>query len=261
MGQYRGEMMKKEYYYQIKGKDGKNTYGIYGSSNWGFPPIFSGKVTANDRKEAKEIIENEYGKKFPLRVLSKDLENNEFLLRITEMQDNPYLRSIFNERECIECKQKYRRIDLYNDINEKYKGTEYCSESCKEKAYEKRRFETSESMFDNDDGSNNVPVIYKITNRTTNMCYVGQTTQSFTLRWWQHIKWGKSDCKFHDAIKKSKLTDWIFEVIEVLNSKEKLDEREAYYIKEFESIKKGYNTMKVNHETGRQNTLCRDAPI
>ncbi len=245
--------MTKEFYYQIKGKEGKDSDMGYSYSNWSFPPIFSGKVLAENKKEAKKIIEEEYNKKFPLRVLSKDLDNNEFLLKITDMDTNPFLKELFIEKECKECKNKFRRIDLYNDANVRYKGIEYCSDSCKDKAYEKTKFEISDSMFNE---AGNVPVIYKITNTKTNMCYIGQTVQSFTLRWWQHIKWGQSDCKFHKAMQNSKLTDWIFEVIDVPKSKEELNEKEAYYIKKFDSINKGYNTVKLITVDKSQTNLC-----
>ena len=232
-------MNKQKFYYQIKGKSGESDYSF---GNWAFPPIFSGRVFAKDKKEAKKIIEEEYHRKFPLRVLSKDLGNHEFLLKIDDMEKNEYLKALFEERKCKECKQKFRRIDIYNDSNVRYKGTEYCSDSCKDKAYERARYEINESMFNE---SGNVPVIYKITNNVTNKCYIGQTIQSFTLRWWQHIKWGKSDCKFHEAIRNSKLTDWKFEVIDIVASKEKLDEREAFYMNYYDSISGGYNTAKV----------------
>lgn len=241
-----------DFYYQIKGKEGEKSDMGYSFSNWSFPPIFSGKVSANDKKEAKKIIEEEYGKRFPLRVLLKDLDSNDFLLKITDMEKHPYLKALFEEMECTECKNKFRRIDLYNDRNVHYKGTEYCSDSCKDKAYERNRLEINDSMFNE---AGNVPVIYKITNRITNKCYIGQTVQSFTLRWWQHIKWGKSDCKFHNAMKNSKLTDWLFEVIDIV-SKDKLDEKEAYYIKKFNSINKGYNTVKVITADKSQTNLC-----
>ena len=238
----------KEFYYQIKGKAGKNDYSF---SNWAFPPIFSGRVTAKDRKEAQKIIEQEYNKKFPLRVLSKDLDSNEFLLKITDMEDNEYLKALFDEIECQECHQKFRRIDLYNDANSGYKGTEYCSDTCKEKSFERRKFEINQSMFNE---SGNVPVIYKITNKITCKCYIGQTIQSFTLRWWQHFKWGNSDCKFHNAIKNSKLTDWTFEIIDVASSEDELNEKEAYYIKKFNSIDEGYNTATVSGQSNLKQT-------
>lgn len=244
--------MLKSFYYQLKGKKG-NEEG-YGWGNWTFPPIYSGKVTAKDKKEAKILIEEEYNKKFPLRVLNKDLEHNEFLLKITDMDKEIYLKRLFEDLVCVQCNKIFRRIDLYNDSNVKYKGTEYCSDDCKDKAYEQRRFEISESMFNE---SGNVPVIYKISNKESGMCYVGQTIQSFTLRWWQHIKWGQSDCKFHNAIKNSKLTDWIFEVIFVCSSKEELNEKESYFIRKFDSINKGYNTAKIgNYPEKEQSTIA-----
>ena len=212
---------------------------------------------AKDKKEAKKIIEAEYNKSFPLRVLSKDLDKNEFLLMIQDMTENKYLKALFKERKCKECQSKFRRIDLYNDANSHYKGTEYCSGDCKDKGYERTRYEINGEMFDE---SGNVPVIYKITNKKTDKCYIGQTIQSFTLRWWQHVKWGKSDCKFHQAMKGSKLTDWKFEVIDVVSdgSKEKLDERESFYIKYYDSINDGYNTAKVegHHHDKNQKELC-----
>jgi len=232
-----------EFYYQIKGKAGVGNQSL---SCWTFPPIFSGKVSAKNKAEAKEMIEKEYHKKFPLRVLHKDIDNNEFLLKIEDMTDNDYLKSLFEKRECIECKTKFRRIDLYNNANVIYKGDKFCSDSCKQTYYERERaenFEQNQGFYDS------IPVIYKITNKNNNKVYIGQTTQSFTLRWWQHIKWGVSDCKFHKAMRESKVTDWTFEVIEVVKDKSKLDERESYYIKQFDSIKEGYNTRRLTLPT------------
>lgn len=235
----------KEFYYQIKGKKNLEFYDSnyeQGTmpSNWVFPPIFVGKVSAEDRKEAHEKINQEYNKKFPLRVLTKDLESNDFLLAIQEMKEGCYEESLFKDRVCEECGQKFRRVDLYNDNNNTYKGTCYCSEECNQIAREKRKLEEVVTGWNTSSG--NLPVIYKITNKKTNMCYIGQTKQSFTLRWWQHFKWGNTNCKFYQAIKESSLIDWIFEIIEIVPEGEKLSEREQFYINKFNSIEQGYNT-------------------
>jgi len=235
--------MLKDFYYQIKGKKGTDDYSF---SHWAFPPIFSGKVSANNKKEAKELIEEEYGKKFPLRVLQKDLDSNEFLLKINEIKLGSHIERLFEERECEnpECNKKYRKIDVYNDANfiDTY-GC--CSEECSRKVKEIRQeaYFTEVDFF-----SNAIPVIYKITNKNSNLCYIGQTIRSFTLRWWEHIV-RPSDCKFHSALKESKITDWIFEVIEVIPSgnKQKLDERESYWIRYYDSIINGFNTTKVGN--------------
>lgn len=235
--------MKKDFYYQIKGKQGKDQcYGAGFSDNWVFPPIFSGKISAIDKKEAKILIEDEYKKKFPLRVLKKDIDSNDFLLSIKDMTNNEYLKGLFESQECEECQMTFRRIDLYNNSNERYKGDCFCSDSCKSINYERKRVV---EFNKNVDFYSAIPVIYKITNKKTSKCYIGQTNQSFTLRWWQHIKWGKSDCKFHEEMRSSNITDWTFEVIHICKTSDELDERESYYIREFDSINNGYNTVKV----------------
>jgi hypothetical protein len=89
--------------------------------------------------------------------------------------------------------------------------------------------------------------------------YIGKTTQVFTLRWYQHFFQSGTN-KFHDAIRKSKISDWIFEIHEViefpenlrenkdfrtyLNDREKfIIERERYWINHFDSIANGYNSI------------------
>lgn len=245
-----------EFYYQIKGKKGKKKkeedYTGWGESNWSFPPIFSGKVTANDKKEARSIIDQEYGKKFPMRVPKKDLSSNEFLLNIEEIKEGSRTHKLFDKQEC-DCGKTFYVIDKYNDVNVRDKGDKYCSDVCagkyKEIAYHLRRNQQTEYNIIN---GKSLPVIYKITNKNTSLCYIGQTTQVFTLRWYQHFFFN-SGCKFHDAIKTSEVTDWVFEVIEVVSvDKEALmdsslkkivDKREMHWIRHYNSATNGYNTM------------------
>jgi hypothetical protein len=97
-----------------------------------------------------------------------------------------------------------------------------------------------------------MPVIYMIQNNMTKMCYVGQTTQAFTLRWYQHFFQG-GKTKFHQAIKESSVMDWTFRIVEIVEiDKEKykkseevtkyITEREQFYIKHFDCINNGYNS-------------------
>ncbi len=51
------------------------------------------------------------------------------------------------------------------------------------------------------------------------MVYVGQTTQYSTFRWYQHFKRPYSGSKFHNAILEHDLSDWTFQVIEIINDK------------------------------------------
>lgn len=252
----------KEYYYQIKGRKGLGDDTMF---NWTFPPIFSGKVSAKDKTEAKEIICKDYEKVFPLRVLRKDIDSNEFLLDIQEIKEDSHIARLFEPQICEQCGTTFYVIDKYNDFNTKNKGFTFCSDSCKNDNSKLYQF----TNLDNDGligGS--IPVIYKITNKSTGMVYIGKTTQVFTLRWYQHFfHLGKN--KFHEAIKNSNLSEWMFEIQEVIQYpqyiteglknkisdggmnkyqlKEEMDkfivERERYWINYFDSINHGYNSI------------------
>jgi len=232
-----------EFFYHIKGKDENAAFG-----NWGWPPIFAGKVEAHDRSEAKALLEEEYGRTFPTRVMAKDLASNEFLLSIKEIKANDhYTRRLFEVQTCGYCNCQFTVIEKYT-INEPGGGFEFCSSEC---ARMKRA--ESDFIFGNETWRDSPPVIYRITNKATGQCYIGKTRQAFTLRWYQHFFQAK-DTKFHKAIKMTQITEWTFEVIEVVTlpntshiSAADLDayltEREAYHIAMHQSAVTGYNTQ------------------
>lgn len=228
-----------DYYYQIKSKD--TSEDGYRCGTWSWPPLFSGMVTSDTKKLAHDEINEQYNRKFPLRVLSKDLDTNDFLLNIREIKaDDHHTRRLFEVQTCKQCNGQFKVIEKYEQNSGG--GFEFCSSECSHKynniAYESR---------DRDGKS----VIYRITNKTTNMIYIGKTRQSFTLRWWQHIT-NPGECKFHTALRRSPLTDWIFEVIEIVTIPEDLKdismidailcERESEHISMHNSIEAGYNT-------------------
>ncbi len=236
-----------EYYYQIKVQ--KNAYD-YGMASWAFPPIFVGKVVACDKIKAKCLVEDMYGKKFPLRVLKKALESNEFLLSLKEIgPDDHHIKRLFELRKCKQCSNEFRIIDKYNDTNCHDKGPGFCSSECNREYSQVQTFKYCQA--ENLKGSRR-PVIYRITNKKSQMCYIGKTTQAFTLRWYQHF-FHSGDCKFHRAIKESKITDWEFEVVEMVSipgdikTVEEIEslirQREIYHIKQNDSVLSGYNTV------------------
>lgn len=235
-----------KYYYQIKGKKGEDDYSF---SNWAFPPIFSGKVEAPNKKEAKLQIEKDYGRSFPMRVLQKDLDSNEFLLALHEMDKDSRYHALFEKLQCIVCGTFYRVIDKYNDTNCRDKSAKVCCDECKEEEYKVRQIEWNE---DNVMNGKHLPVIYKITHKTNGLSYIGKTTQAFTLRWYQHFFQGGTASKFHKAINESKVTDWIYEVVEIVkitgihNFKEAEDHvfsREKHWIKALDTVNNGYNSI------------------
>lgn len=163
-----------DFYYQIKAKSNDRE----SFSNWSFPPVFSGKVTADSKKSAKIIIEEEYGRNFPLRVLEKDLEKEHYLLSIQEIKaDDERTKGLFDFRDCQQCGQRFRIIDLYNDHNEIYKGKDYCGHHCRE-------LHRLENIGDRGEwwNRNARPIIYQITNINTGLSYIGNHTSFyFTL--------------------------------------------------------------------------------
>ena len=122
--------MNKEFYYQIKSKRQPNKDGEdWGIGNWDWPPLFSGKVAAENSKEAKEIVCHEYGKRFPVRVLLKDLETNEFLLHIKEIKETDHwTKRLWEAQECPVCKSSFSLIEKFQWGNPG--GSTYCSEKC-----------------------------------------------------------------------------------------------------------------------------------
>ncbi|MBP3061987.1 GIY-YIG catalytic domain-containing protein [Ectopseudomonas chengduensis] len=248
-----------EFYYQIKGRRPPE---YEGDSPWAWPPVFSGLVTAPDRKAAKAQIDEEYGRTFPQRVLAKDLEQHAYLLRIEEVDpSNDYILRRFRESSCRECGSTFRLIDKYNDFHADYRGADYCSYRCSVdgKAREVQEFRlTNEGKLP--------PVIYQIRQKSSGMAYVGQTTQPFTLRWWQHLT-VPTGCKFHKAIHASHPTDWEYSILEVIvipdDCKDRaayITQRESHWIAALNSIEQGFNTARPAGFNPSTNDLFSAAP-
>lgn len=89
--------------------------------------------------------------------------------------------------------------------------------------------------------------IYKITNILTNECYIGQAVKLHD-RWNEHAKCGlgidtPAGNKLYKAIQEYGLWNFSWEVLEEC-SKDKLNERERYYIDLYDSYNYGYNSNK-----------------
>ncbi len=90
------------------------------------------------------------------------------------------------------------------------------------------------------------PGIYKITNVTTGKCYVGKSTK-VKQRLIDHIKGSVgistiADQKIHHAMLDEGLWDWTFECI-CYCDKDRLSEKEKYYIDFFKAKDWGYNIV------------------
>lgn len=91
--------------------------------------------------------------------------------------------------------------------------------------------------------------IYKITNLLTSECYIGQSV-NVSDRWKQHCKCGlgiqaPSTNILYNAMQKDKVWNFTFELLEEC-SRDKLNEKEAFWIDMYQSNKFGYNMQKGN---------------
>ena len=87
-----------------------------------------------------------------------------------------------------------------------------------------------------------VMIVYKATNKN-GKCYIGQTINSLKWRKSKHINEANRQCDslyFHNALRKY---DFTWDILCKCKSQKELNDKERYYIKEFDSIKNGYNIL------------------
>lgn len=87
-------------------------------------------------------------------------------------------------------------------------------------------------------------IIYKVINIKNNKLYIGMTTKTLKYRKNTHLNSMKcgSNYIFHNAIRKYGIDNFEWEIICECFSKEELNEKEIYYIKEFNTLTpNGYN--------------------
>lgn len=201
----------------------------------------------------------------------------------------------YKQRNCEHCGKLYTIADQQNSqletVGYAYRETpfssvQYCSKKCydevqrvrdvelaeREEAIKKRvDKEVHEKLIEHDkvtapaswpfkDGDKGHPYIYKITNKNTGKCYIGQSSTDYFNRWSAHLtaanhpSGSQYRTKFYSALRESNIEDWAFEVVETIkhydHNCERLDDthkqiinkRERHYIKSFNSFRDGYNS-------------------
>ena len=87
--------------------------------------------------------------------------------------------------------------------------------------------------------------VYKISYNDSKRIYIGSTTQSFYIRWIQHMWEFKNNChknpKLVNVANKHGIKSLSFEIVEVVKDEDKVLEREQYYIDLYDSYKNGLN--------------------
>lgn len=88
-------------------------------------------------------------------------------------------------------------------------------------------------------------MIYKITNSCNDKIYIGQTTQSLKKRLYNHVTKANSGMqrKFHKAIAELGKENFKIEQLIIATTKEAADKLETFFMKHFDAINNGYNTI------------------
>ena len=86
--------------------------------------------------------------------------------------------------------------------------------------------------------------IYKITNLVNDKVYIGQSARGVTQRFNRHINdamTNRLDTHFARAIRKYGPDNFVVEVIDTADTQDELNHKEQYWIREYDSIRHGYN--------------------
>jgi group I intron endonuclease len=95
--------------------------------------------------------------------------------------------------------------------------------------------------------------IYKITNLVNNKVYIGQSVRGVQQRFNRHINdamTDRLDTHFARAIRKYGPKNFIVEVIDTAETQDELNRKEQYWIREYDSIRHGYNETDAIYKCG-----------
>jgi Zn-finger protein len=213
-------------------------------------------IEARDTAEVRKIMAERYPQFFPTgKVYSKETKDDAqfFYVLIYPLYNYELQQIEKGEWKCASCGSIHKNAyESPPRINERLFGinTWFCKSEddyCM-KEFLKSKNDGIEIPDDiNYIKSDSPNYIYKCTEKTTNKCYIGKTRNAPFFRWWNHLK--HSNSPFGIYLKNTKLSDWTFEVLEVLPSNipdSEIFKIESKYIKEFDSIKNGFNSLISN---------------
>ena len=104
-------------------------------------------------------------------------------------------------------------------------------------------------------------IVYKIVCSVNNKVYIGQTNKTLEERLKGHFKASKEErtknIKFYRAIRKHGENNFNIYLIEEVSNQEELNEREFFWINEYDSVEKGYNSKATMGKCGGD-TLTND---
>lgn len=235
----------------------------YQNSDISWKDFKVGYVEAPSQKEARKLLEEEFDCDMPSKIIKEDSIGSKYKYILKIFPPDAYWDKYWgNTRVCPVCGNDFTLIDKINHFGDK--SDRCCSPDCDDISVDKHNFlkeETYVQKLMSEEEGIHQPCIYLISNLKTGMVYVGQTIQYSTFRWYQHFKRPYTGSKFHNAILEHDLSDWTFQVIEIINDEVLvknnipfsskslyINQREQHWINHYDSINNGYNTATANKE-------------
>ena len=186
----------------------------------------------------KEKVESEIEKiqaELEVERSKRDAINEEILRQRKVAEEQDFYKIKFSE-------QDKKDIEILRPIAPRLQHPEVINKIIWNSYYQKPLAELRKRLLPNGDISG----IYKITRIKTNEIYIGQTT-SIDRRFQDHVKTALgvgtlASSQFHRVMSEDGPENFYFEILEEVE-KDKLRERESYYIDWFKSDKFGLNSM------------------
>ena len=201
----------------------------------------------------KQQVESYYNGHLKNVVEQIELESQK--LKDIEAKQIAYLKAMQRQQEIKEKQEYYRLVIKELDLNDIKLLRELQAQFMRKDAIDKLIWEVyykpaydilMSHLFDSND---KVCGIYKITDMTTGLAYVGQSVD-IKERFRQHIKtslqYGKATNKLYQQMADSGQYNFTFEILERV-TKDKLNERETYWINFYKTKEFGLNKTAGNN--------------
>ena len=224
-------------------------------------------IEAKDKNEVKRILLNKYPQFFQNgKVYEKETKDQAQFFYVVIFPLYQHEIDLINEGEwaCDYCGQVHENKYLYKPLESRqFKGKLFCNQDYKTgndiistpDCYEKWKKEIAFKDVDLPDdlnyiNNNSLNYIYKITEKNTGKCYIGKTRNAPFFRWWNHLT--HSSSPFGLYLQNTRLSDWIFEVLEELPANiidHEIFRIESEYMIKYDSINNGFNSLISNKNT------------
>ena len=213
-------------------------------------------IEAKDNAEVKSILLERYPQFFPNgKVYSKETKDQAqfFYVLVYPLYDYEKQQIDKGEWKCAACGHVHANTYVNRPrFNERMFGLDVLFCKSDDDYCMKEFIKSKNDGIEIPDDMNYVKTdspnyIYKCTEKSTNKCYIGKTRNAPFFRWWNHLQHSVSP--FGIYLRQTKLSDWSFEVLDVLPSNipdSEVFKIESTYIQKFNSINDGFNSLISN---------------